>query len=65
MTDLSRKPAPGTRARELYDDAQRKRRRRCGCGSGQIVSHRSNFTRCIACDPATWKQWARMKGKKP
>lgn len=61
MTDLSRKPAPGTRAREIYDDEAKRRRRRCPCGSQQIVSNRSNYTTCIACDPETNAQWARMR----
>lgn len=62
MTDLSRKPAIGTRARAAYDAAVRKARNPCKCGSGLRPSLLAGG-KCQACNPETaarYKRWRAM-----
>ena len=61
MSDILRKPAYGTPARQAYDDAKRLRQQRriCTCGSGHYV--RLGMEQCIACHPETKDRFAEMQ----
>ncbi len=60
MGSLDWKPVHGTRARQIYDDAQRARRKPCRCGSG--LRKLAMKLTCIACDPETRDRFRNMKG---
>ena len=62
MGSLDWKPVHGTRARQIYDDAQRQRRKPCRCGSGLRTTQRADFTTCIACDPNTKAAYDKLRG---
>lgn len=59
MSDYFRKPAIGTKARELHD--AKLIRKICACGSRHLKSPTTNT--CIACDPTTKDRYRAMLSK--